>query len=307
MRRRFISLVLVLLYAATTPANVNGSSGPGSRSTSPAAPHIFADGFVERTVAIVVRNNNGHGEYSIGMNGVTMAKVIAAWEAEAAQVEAKSQTKNRIQIEDRQRIVGGSQGETKPTAESPSTSGQPPKKGPQTLEPNNPSAALPTDTNGKSKPMPAEPPPSDSQRANSNQEPTEPQDAPIPRELQQRFNELAIQRLSDSLELKVDGERVLIKEVKLGVAPRHPFNTKIEFSFELPPSKKIGFSFLDQNFAQYDGAVRLAIKATGAAMLQKSTVAPILIRADRIELAEMSPDQRQASCSFSATLLIPEQ
>lgn len=48
------------------------------------APHQYADGFIERSLALVIRDQRAYGEYSVGLNTATAALVEARWRQHAA-------------------------------------------------------------------------------------------------------------------------------------------------------------------------------------------------------------------------------
>jgi hypothetical protein len=80
----------------------------------------------------------------------------------------------------------------------------------------------------------------------------------------------------------------------------------VQFKFKIPAGEKSTLTFFDGNFAELNGAIRLAIKTSGRAMLLRSNAAPILLRADRVELGELDAKERQASCALSATIVVGE-
>ena len=47
-----------------------------STFVQPRLPHVYPDGFVERSLAIVIRDGRAYGEYSIGLNESTAGRVL---------------------------------------------------------------------------------------------------------------------------------------------------------------------------------------------------------------------------------------
>jgi hypothetical protein len=59
-------------------------------------------------------------------------------------------------------------------------------------------------------------------------------------------------------------------------------------------------TFADTSFAGMDGAVRYAIKGRGKTLVTQSDAAPIIIRADRVELSPLSEEERAGVCHLTA-------
>jgi hypothetical protein len=104
-----------------------------------------------------------------------------------------------------------------------------------------------------------------------------------------------------------DGRRITPEAVDLGPTPVHPFILVVKFEFQLPVSNDIELNVEDRNFPDLTGAVRYALKAKGNSMLLKSNAAPILIRADRVELAGMTLVERAKCTTISAKLAVIEK
>ena len=82
-----------------------------------------------------------------------------------------------------------------------------------------------------------------------------------------------------------------INQVSVERAPRHPFNLLVKFQFKIPPAETTELRIIDETFNQQHGAVRYALKALGSTILLKSNVAPIVVRAKRVETKDLSPKE----------------
>ncbi len=127
---------------------------------------------------------------------------------------------------------------------------------------------------------------------------------PIDAALLARFKKIAAEKIAERIEVTCDGRKIIPTAVELGPTPVHPFLLVVKFEFHLPVSRGIELKVDDRNFPDQTGAVRYALKAKGNSMLLKSDAAPILIRADRVELADMSSDERATCTKISAKLAV---
>lgn len=201
--------------------------------------HQFEDGFVERTLSMVVRDRTAYGEYSIGLNDRTLRDVLADW-----------------------------------------------KKGDLT----NPPAGAATESDAKE--------PKDSNAI---------QDDPDASALLDALNQSAAEAITQRLVITCNGNPVKLTAISTGLAPRHPFCVLVKFEFQIPNLQMIDLKVTDNNFLQQPGAFRAAIKTRGNATLMRSNVAPILVRAQRIELDDLSQEQRKQETTISAKIAILPQ
>ena len=81
----------------------------------------------------------------------------------------------------------------------------------------------------------------------------------------------------------------------------------VQFEFTLPAEKVVDLSVVDSNFAQFGGGARYALKVGGNLVLAKSNVAPILVRADRIEFADLSQAAREQAGKIKAQIVQTRQ
>ena len=221
----------------------------GWLSATQAYAHELEDGFVERSVAVVVRPDNATISYSIGANEVTRGQLVAMWtrDQESEASEAHLDDGNSQQMADTSflRVVG---------------------------------------------------------------------DAVV-----------------KGTTVEVDGTPVSLELVEVIPTPRHPVEATVVMRMKLPTSAKdagsIALKVYDRNFeagpratqARADphadgsqelpvllgGAFRYAIKGAKGVMLNRSTVAPILVRAKRRLVAEIPADQIDAEQQFSAEVILP--
>lgn len=208
-----------------------------------AAPHQFDDGFVERTLSIVVRDRTAYGEYSIGFNNATLRKTLAGWK-----------TDRDIPAEK----IPDAAVSPKPSASKPSA--------------------------GDTQP--------------------DPEDDSIDAQLRSKLEKLAPTAITNQLTITCNGKATKLKAISVGPAPRHPFCILVKFEFDIPDSKTVELKILDKNFLAQSGAFRSAIKARGNATLLRSDAAPILVRAKRIELEDLTPDERKQQTTLTAKIAV---
>ncbi len=277
MRPRFvqtINLLLASLVAVLLGSNLPGSSFAGS--ARPAIAHVLEDGYIERTVEVVIRDDTAYVEYSVGLNENTMTQLTSSWD------ELK----------------------TKPTAPKPSDDKEDEKANPTDSEP---AKTTKTKTKTDEDKEPADSKPVDSSPADSNSTDSSSEKATVfDKVLLAKFNKLAPAKVTAGLNITCDDKPVKIESVTLDPAPRHPFDVKVKFQFKIPKSDKesIELKLEDSNFTKQTGAVRYALKARGIAMLLQSNVAPIIVRAERIELAELTEEQRKTQTSILARIAL---
>lgn len=254
--------------------------------------HKFEDGFVERSVAIVVRDKTAYVEYSIGLNETTVRDLLTQWEQASAptaeqsksagsQEQPRSETEalrdqhKSIPIDPANTSSGSATGQTK---ESSTT------KVAQEL------TQRQSDTRRKSTPE-SRSEADDSTEGHSIE--------PL---LLANFKKVATDQVARGLKIKCNGKPLTVTSIAAGPPPRHPFIMTIQFKVQLPDSEICELKINDENFGKQHGAVRYALKAAGRAMLLKSDVAPILVRAERIELSKTPITQRASLTSINARL-----
>ena len=148
-----------------------------------------------------------------------------------------------------------------------------------------------------------------------------------------RFGGLQQQWFADHFKLLVDGEAVEFSELSVEPASRHPYSILVKFQFsldsqdgkigekaptnspvtkmpsvepnkELPANKVVDFEVADELFPGYSGAVRYALRARGSTMLLQSNVAPVLVRADRVEINKKAAVKAESSPAIKAKLTV---
>lgn len=251
-------------------------------------PHVFPDGHVERTVAVVVRDRTLHIEYSVGMNDVTMQRMIEAW-------------KNPL----------------------------PPANGTldgtfKSIEAGSADVAIQDsiqDSNQKIAPEPTPEPFDFDLTKNLNEE-----DFQNDETIVAEFKRLAVEHFSQQLCVKLDETELELEAVEQPVPTRLHMSLTMEFVVKIPRGESaaegdsaagpsatgpVRFEFVDRNFLSstkstpWHGAIRTSLKALGGAMLVNSPAAPILIRAERVELTGATAEKRKQAATISGTLILP--
>jgi hypothetical protein len=270
---------------------------PGSTAL---APHKFEDGFVERTMAVIIRDDTAYVEYSVGLNETTLTQIVEEWESREGSADENS----------------SDAGLTKPapngTIDSPKSSKDQLEKSSSPAT-NNIEKAETANSNQPpliaelSTPIAKQPNPGD-----SNNQPTD-QSSPtesvkdihaIDAELLAKFRMLAVKKIPKNLAISYDGNPIELEAAVDGPPPRHPFTMTIKFKFKLPQSQKSELTIADNNFKNQIGAVRYSLKATGKSMIFQSNVAPILVRSERVMLGKQTNPDKDAQAAIDAELSI---
>ncbi|MEZ6096657.1 MAG: hypothetical protein R3C03_20910 [Pirellulaceae bacterium] len=92
---------------------------------------------------------------------------------------------------------------------------------------------------------------------------------------------------------------------------QHHVSAVVVFEFEIETAAdsltQHSLKVFDQSFKGMDGAIRLAAKCQGNAMLRSSNVKPIIVRADRVDFSELSEDERIEKTTIQTDILIRGQ
>ncbi len=124
-------------------------------------------------------------------------------------------------------------------------------------------------------------------------------------ELTNRFCSEIQTRLLKNFELCLDDEQLELSVTSVDPFAEHHKTAVMKLVAVVPEGIDQGqISFTDTSFMKLDGAVRFAIKGRGNAIVTQSNVAPIIIRAKRIELGGLSKEQRKAACQIQARIKI---
>lgn len=243
--------------------------------------HEYEDGFVERALKITIRDGVGYGEYQIGLNSKTAAKVLEL--AEQLRQQAKLAKAARTPPSDL-RETTPAKAQTEPSIEqSPSP------------------ARSVAETKAEVKLQESAKKQNENSVAGAGEHLTDL--ATI-----KRFGELQQHWFAGRLKLTRNGEPVELSKVSVEPAGRHPFSVVVKFQFSVatnegaaerveaegeqdakskldsPKSSVVDFQVTDGLFDGHHGATRYALRSRGATMLMQSNVAPVLVRADRVEI-----------------------
>ena len=263
-------------------------------------PHKFDDGFVERTMAVVIRDKTGHVEYSIGLNESTVRDLLGTWESSSGEIAEPSNSTD-TSVPSRS---AGQPFNKKLEASLANAVGNPSNKSTD-LSKTNPSGK-PVDSAGSESKQRKK---NVSAGKSTSTQPTASKNSAdgheIAPELMARFKKLAPVAIAKGLKITCDEKSIPIISIEEGPPSRHPFTMTIKFKFELPEFKICDLKINDENFADQSGAARYAFKTAGRSMLMQSDVAPILVRANRIELAQPSKRELRPGTSINVRLGMP--
>ncbi|MEQ1905495.1 MAG: hypothetical protein ABL888_15000 [Pirellulaceae bacterium] len=117
-------------------------------------------------------------------------------------------------------------------------------------------------------------------------------------------NDLAL-HLPEKLFLEVDGRQVQPQVNQARPGGQHHVSAMIELKVPFTGnSQGTTLKVIDRSFPDLDGAIRLACKGRGAVMLRKSNVAMLVVRANRIEFANLPNSDREIASTIEALILI---
>ena len=122
-------------------------------------------------------------------------------------------------------------------------------------------------------------------------------------ELVAAFRKLVAEKISKGLHVTCKGKPITIREINRDLPAAYHMSVTVQFEFTLPADKATDLSIADDNFLRFDGGARYALKAAGNAVLTRSNVAPILVRAKRIEFADLPQDTRREACLINAQIV----
>ena len=272
--------------------------------------HVYEDGFVERSLTITIRDGVGYGEYQIGLNAKTADQILKA--AQLKQKDARLNLMKEPQASANQHYHLQSQSPSS-TAEAvdanePNKLEKSPDLEPKKTEPKNTTAP-------KSVASP--------QRlgtVGSGQHLTDLKTIARFGDLQQRW-------FTDHLKLVSDGQKIEFSKVSVEPAARHPYSVLVKFQFSLeekkvskgvltvdepridpksdpPASRVVDLQLTDDVFSEHAGATRYALRARGSTMLLQSNVAPVLVRAERVEVTPKASGDQASSPTIKAKLTV---
>lgn len=261
--------------------------------------HKFEDGFVERTCAVVVEGNKATVQYQIGLNEKTIQDLLVQWTdnkpKSVSETSQPSETSDPKQKEDQQVPVLERNQNAKQIEAKPGTAANS-NRNPKTKK----SKKIGTE-NDKAKPKLS---PDAKSKTQLNDSENGVEEDVITIATLDKFQSVAGQEVAKRFKVTCNKKLIPVKNIKVEKAPRHPFVLLIKFELELPVFETGEVVISDENFRQQTGAVRYALKGTGDTMLLKSNVAPIVIRAKRIELSGLSAKETADKTSISARLAI---
>ena len=261
--------------------------------------HVYEDGFVERSLTITIRDGVGYGEYQIGLNAKTANEILQL--AKLAEGLKREDTGSKL-------LKGQTTAVEHPDLSKPLK----PVSSPEDVDTDQ--AADPDKT---STPKPTASP----QKLTTDDAGEHLTDLATIRQ----FGELQSQWFTDHLKVSSDGHLVKLTTVVVEPAARHPYSVLVKFQFSLenkdanaglpvvekasvdskpdpPADRVVDFQVSDGLFAGHAGAVRYSLRARGATMLLQSNVAPVLVRAERVEINKKASAGKEKIPAIEAKL-----
>ncbi len=255
--------------------------------------HKFADGYIDRSVSVVVRDQVATIEFSAGMNDATMRKVLDAWRAEAPgkgknNAEPTSIPKSKNVLTERSAATEN------PARDGNATSAENTRDDSGDLNDLGDSGTVKP---GTVKPGTAKP------NGIEKEAPVQDEFVKNDAQLIAEFQKLAAAKLLNGLNVICQNKALVLKRVNADIPVKRHMSLTIQFEFALPTNKSNKLSIFDKNFQNFDGAVRYSLKGMGNAILASTNVPPILVRAKRVELAELNEIERREACTIEAHIV----
>lgn len=289
--------------------------------------HVYEDGFVERSLTITIRDGVGYGEYQIGLNAKTADQILEL----AQQLKRK---KNQSEMPNSKPAVAGHHDQLKKTQPIAPTEARDANEATKSNKIAESKAGAESESKNGAAPKPATVP-EQLGTVGAGEHLTEL--ATI-----KRFGELQDQWFTDRLKLSCDGQAVEFSKLSVEPAARHPYSILVKFQFPLhknetnqalpvveergaepktnppaaqvapanqvePAARAVDFQVTDHLFAGYSGAVRYALRARGSTMLLRSNVAPVLVRAERLEIDQNAAIEQKGAPTIQAKLTVGGQ
>ena len=114
--------------------------------------------------------------------------------------------------------------------------------------------------------------------------------------LNEKFCELLQTKILAAVEIEVDGVPLETAVSNIEPFAAHHKSALVTLTAQIPSDKtEVDFALKDTAFANLEGATRFAIKARSAAIVLQSNVAPIIQRAERIELSSLTAEEKEQS------------
>ena len=274
--------------------------------------HVYEDGFVERSLTITIRDGVGYGEYQIGLNEKTADQILKSAE-QLKQNNVSSKLSKELQA------VPSQADQLKSSTTLPLTKAVDASASANKTTESKKTKFKKLGTRTTTAPEPASSPQTPA-TVGSGEHLTDL--AAIA-----RFGDLRQHWFTDHLKLVSDGQTVELSEVSVEPAARHPYSLLVKFRFSLDKKKAaeggpivaepsvdpesvtstsqiVNLQVTDDVFSGNAGATRYALRARGSTMLLQSNVAPVLVRAERVEVAPKAGTAKISSPVIKARLTV---
>ena len=120
--------------------------------------------------------------------------------------------------------------------------------------------------------------------------------------IRERFQRSCAVQVPENLKLKINGQSQKWSVESIAEYPKHHYDFVITLTCELSRFDEIELLVRDMNFMKLEGSARYALKSSGNSIISSSNVAPIIVRAKRMQLDGLKPDERHNSCKIKATI-----
>lgn len=128
-----------------------------------------------------------------------------------------------------------------------------------------------------------------------------------PSELMRQFSELIAPEVTRQLTVEIDGKKMELQPPQVTPGRIHHVSTTLEFSIPFKPSGEVtNLKIVDHSFTELGGAIRLACKTRGEAMLRRCNVPVAIVRAKRFDYSSSPPAERETASTIEAQILISD-
>lgn len=128
-----------------------------------------------------------------------------------------------------------------------------------------------------------------------------------PSELMRQFSQLIAPEVTRQLTVEIDGTKIELQSPQVTPGRIHHVSTTLEFSIPFKPSNEVTtLKVVDHSFTELGGAIRLACKTRGEAMLRRCNVPVAIVRAKRFDYSSSLPAEREAASTIEAQILISD-
>jgi hypothetical protein len=120
-----------------------------------------------------------------------------------------------------------------------------------------------------------------------------------------QLREIILEELKSVVTLEVDGQRLELKAIRSEISARHHIRFYCFLEAELEPlAGERSIRLHDGSFADLQNQLRIALRPRGTELV-RTNVEPLIVRADRLYLIELSPDDQHDARTIRGSFVDP--